>query len=166
MEQEVPEGQHHIECKEQAAQDRTSEEHARQCDAASQGKSETESPEHPSPNKADVSAYETARTLVLVGSAVGVGSLFFGGALASCVGLAAASIGGRKMFGLAKKSSEVGVAASQSKKTVVLAIVFCCLAAILNLVSVYLVYPSLIDSGAIQAPTTAQQPSGSAPTWG
>ena len=99
----------------------------------------------PRPNKDDERALRSAQTKITFAYIAGPLSLFLGGMLLGCIGLICAGLAYRSLGQLERKEASIAQAAAKLKKSARTALIFCCVAFFLNAVSMYFMYPMILD---------------------
>lgn len=99
----------------------------------------------PNPNFQANRDLKVAQNLVLVASLAGPISIFIGGVLLSTAGLVCAIIGLRKVLTLIAKEPELKPIAAMTKRSGMLALVFCSIALVLNLISFFIMLPIVMQ---------------------
>lgn len=89
---------------------------------------------------------KSVRNLIVAASIAGPVSLFFGGVLLSSVGLVCGFLGLRKLKKLSAKNSSFAEAASRVLKSVYVAMAISGVALILNAVSLWIMYPIVMEA--------------------
>lgn len=127
-------------------------------------------PVTPQPNMLDMRELRSAQTFTMVGTIAGPVSLFIGGVLLSLIGLVCGCIGRKKYLALEAKGTEVSDWARRMKKSAKVAIIVSAVAFVLNAVSLFLMWPmlmQLMQSGDVAGiAQNAGTVAGAGSTWG
>lgn len=99
----------------------------------------------PRPNKEDERALRSAQSKITFAYIAGPVSLFLGGMLLGCIGLICAGLAYRSIGQLEHKETSVAQAATKLKKSACTALIICCIAFVLNAISMYFMYPIILD---------------------
>ena len=124
-------------------------------------------------NESEASRLEAARKLISIGQICAVVSLFFGGVLLSTVAVVLAIMGTMRLTDFANSRSEPDAVKSAIKRPGYFAVGLCLIALIVNIVSVVIFYPVVmqaVQSGDFSSIFTGGAGNGSAgagnSTWG
>lgn len=97
------------------------------------------------PNRDDERALRSAQNKITFAYVAGPLSLFFGGMLLGCVGLICAGLAYRSVKKLEHKEASVAQTAAKLKKSARNALIICCAAFLLNAISLYFMYPIVLE---------------------
>ena len=118
----------------------------------------------------DMRELRSAQTFTMVGTIAGPVSLFIGGVFLSLIGLVCGCIGRKKYMLLEAKGTEVSDWARRMSKSAKVAIIVSAVAFVLNAVSLFLMWPmlmQLMQSGDVAGVAqNAGTVAGAGSTWG
>ena len=102
-------------------------------------------PRAPRPNMNDAREFRTAQNFILAASIIGPVSLILASLLFSAIGIVCGYIGFRKLKALEAKHTEISMAAGRMKRSAIFAMAACGVTAALNLVLVWMLFPTFMD---------------------
>lgn len=103
-------------------------------------------PPLPEPGADELKKLKSAQRLSLMATVFGPVSLLIGGMLLSGIGFACAVVSRKRLNALMQSASEAGRLAAKLQRTVVVSIVVCAVAFVLNAISAWLMYPVLVET--------------------
>ena len=120
----------------------------------------------------EVPRFEKARKFIMASQFTAIISLFFGGMLLSCVGIVLAVLGYRTLSDIAANRAEQPLVQQALKRSGLVAIGMCVLALVINAVTLFVMYPILMQTlqeqgfsglipGSQTGSSTSQAPAGS-----
>lgn len=104
-----------------------------------------EGPRMPDPNMIDARELRSAQNLILAASIIGPISLIFASLLFSVAGLTCGYLGFRKLKALEAKHTGISGVATRMKRSAIIAMSICGVATVLNVVLLWVLFPSLME---------------------
>ncbi len=130
-----------------------------------------EGPRAPQPSGNDARELRSAQNFILVASIIGPVSLILASLFLSAIGIVCGFIGFRKLKALEEKHTDISAVATRMKRSAIIAMSVCGVAAAFNVVLLWVLFPTLLefagsgDYGNL-LPGGGSSGSGTNSTWG
>lgn len=98
------------------------------------------------PNMQDMQELKKAQNLVMIANIAGPVSVFLGGVLLSTVGVVCVAVARGRLTRLMGRTTKVGAAATQLRRSSTVGLVICAIALVLNAISFFILLPEVMQA--------------------